>query len=138
LGEEKVIHASNKLDVAKRLSYWAFCQTYGFKGISYKSPTYKSISVKDSVAVLEFDNPLNGFSSNGKPVESFEIAGADKVFYPAKAWTNRKNQVLVSSPQVKVPVAVRYGFCNFPITQGFLYNTAGLPVPSFRTDDWEK
>lgn len=138
LGEEKVIHASNKLDVAKRLSYWAFGQTYGFKGINYKSPTYKNISVKDSVAVLEFDNPLNGFSSNGKPVESFEIAGADKVFYSAKAWMNRKNQVLVSSPQVKVPVAVRYGFYNYTATQGFLYNTAGLPVPTFRTDDWEK
>ena len=138
LGEEKCIHASNKLDVAKRLTYWAFGQTYGFKGINYKSPTYKSMSLKDSVAALEFDNPLNGFSSNGKPVESFEIAGADKVFYPAKAWMNRKNQVLVSSPQVKVPMAVRYGFYNYPVTQGFLYNTAGLPVPSFRTDDWEK
>ena len=96
------------------------------------------MSVKDSVATLEFDNALNGFSSHGKPVEIFEIAGADKVFYPAKMWTNRKNEVLVSSPEVKVPVAVRYGFCNFPTTQGFLSNSAGLPVPTFRTDDWEK
>ena len=138
LGEEKVIHASNKLDVAKRLSYWAFGQTYGIKGINFKSPTYKSMSVKDSVAVLEFENLLNGFSSNGKPVESFEIAGADNVFYPAIMWTNRKNQVLVKAPQVKVPVAVRYGFCNFPTTKGFLYNSAGLPVPTFRTDVWAK
>ena len=138
LGEEKCIHASEKLTVAKRLSYWALGQTYGFKGINYKSPTYKSMSVKDSVAILEFENSLNGFSSNGKTVESFEIAGADKVFYPAKAWMNRKNQVLVAAPQVKNPVAVRYGFYNYPTTQGFLYNTAGLPVPTFRTDDWAK
>jgi sialate O-acetylesterase len=138
LGEEKVIHPANKLEVAKRLSYWAFAQTYGFKGINCKSPTYKSMSVKDSVAILEFDNSLIGFSSKGKPVESFEIAGSDKVFYPAKMLNNRKSQVFVSAPQVKIPVAVRYGFCNFPLTQGFLYNSAGLPIPSFRTDDWGK
>lgn len=137
IGEEKVIHPAEKLTVAKRLTYWAFSETYGIKGINFKSPTYKSMSSKDTVAIIEFDNVLNGLNSFGKEVESFEIAGADKIFYPAKMWTNRKNQVLVSSPKVKVPVAVRYGFCNFPQTKGFLYNTAGLPVPSFRTDDWD-
>ena len=138
IGEEKVIHPAEKLTVAKRLAYWAFSENYGFKGINFMSPTYKSMSVKDSVAVLEFNDVLNGLNSFGKEVESFEIAGPDKMFYPAKMWTNRKNQVLVSSPKVKVPAAVRYGFCNFPQTKGFLYNTAGLPVPSFRTDTWEK
>ena len=94
--------------------------------------------VKDSVAIIYFNNLVNGLNSFGKEVESFEIAGEDKVFYPAKIKTNRQDQVIVYSPNVKVPVAVRYGFCNFPITKGFLYNTAGLPVPSFRTDDWDK
>ena len=138
IGEEKVIHPAEKLTVAKRLAYWAFSESYGFKGINFISPTYKSLSVKDSVAILEFNDVLNGLHSFGNEVECFEIAGADKVFYPAKMWTNRKNQVLVSSPKVKVPEAVRYGFCNFPQTKGFLYNTAGLPVPSFRTDNWDK
>jgi len=134
IGEEKGIHPGEKLTVGKRLAYWAFSETYGIKGVNCKSPTYKSITVKDTVAVIEFNNVLNGLFTYGKTVESFEIAGADKVYYPAKMWTNRKNQVLVTAPQVKVPVSVRYGFCNFPTTKGYLYNTAGLPVTSFRTD----
>jgi len=137
LGEEKIIHAAEKLTIAKRLSYWAFAKTYGIAGIACQSPTYKAIHIKDSVAIIDFDYALNGLSSFGKPVDCFEIAGADKVFYPATWSTNRKNQVLVTAPQVKEPVAVRYGFHNFPLTAGYLYNTAGLPVPSFRTDDWQ-
>ena len=138
LGEEKGIHILDKYTVAKRLAYWAFAETYNLKGIYHLSPTYKNMVVKDSVAVVYFNNLVNGLNSFGKEVESFEIAGEDKVFYPAKIKTNRQDQVIVYSPNVKVPVAVRYGFCNFPITKGFLYNTAGLPVPSFRTDDWDK
>ena len=136
LGEEKVIHIPDKYTVAKRLAYWAFAETYNIKGINHLSPTYKNMVVKDSVAIVYFNNLVNGLNSFGKEVESFEIAGEDKIFYPAKIKTNRQDQVIVYSPNVKVPVAVRYGFCNFPITKGFLYNTAGLPVPSFRTDDW--
>ena len=138
IGEERCIHPAEKLTVGKRLSYWALAQTYGFKGINFKSPTYKSVSVKDTVAIVTIENTVNGLTTFGKEVDCFEVAGEDKVFYPAKYSFNHKDQILVWSPKVKVPVAVRYGFCNFPVTRGFLYNTAGLPVPSFRTDLWEK
>lgn len=137
IGEEKSIHPAEKNVVAKRLAYWALSETYGFKGISFKSPTFKTLSVKDSIAFVTFDNAENGLSSFGKEVECFEIAGQDSIFYPAKMSINKK-QACVWSSQVKNPVAVRYGFCNFPKTTGYLYNTAGLPVPSFRTDDWVK
>lgn len=137
IGEEKCIHPAEKETVAKRLAYWAFAETYGIKGISYKSPTYKSLTVKDSVAMISFDNAPNGFSTFGKEVESFEIAGQDSVFYPAKMNIVSK-QVRIWSAQVKMPVAVRYGYSNFPKTNGLLYNTSGLPVPSFRTDNWVK
>ena len=66
----------------------------------------------------------------------FEVAGADSIFYPAKLIIDK--EVKVFSAKVKAPMAVRYGFCNFPKTKGYLYNTAGLPVPSFRTDNWIK
>lgn len=135
IGDEKCIHPVEKQTVAKRLTYWALSESYGIKGLSYKSPTYKSLSVKDSVAFISFDNVVNGLTSFGKEVECFEVAGEDQVFYPAKMSISQK-QVLVWSSQVRVPVAVRYGFCNFPKTNGFLYNTAGLPVLSFRTDNW--
>lgn len=137
LGEERGIHAPDKLTIARRLSYWAFAQTYGFKGIHCQSPTYKSMSVKDQVVTIEFNHVLNGLYSFGKKVEGFEIAGEDRIFYPANMWTNRKNQLMLSSSKVKNPVAVRYGFFNYAQTEGFLYNTAGLPVPAFRSDQWE-
>jgi len=89
------------------------------------------------LAFISFDNIANGLNSFGKDVESFQIAGQDSVFYPAKLVIKAK-QACVWSPQVKMPVAVRYGFCNFPKTSGYLYNTAGLPVPSFRTENWKK
>ncbi len=63
----------------------------------------------------------------------FEVAGANKVFRPAKAIVNNGN-ILVSSPDVKEPVAVRYAFKDFVI--GDLFSTEGFPVSSFRTDDW--
>lgn len=137
IGEEKNIHPAEKEIVGKRLAFWALSETYGMKGISYKSPTFKAMVVKDSVALISFDNVVNGLSTFGKEVESFEIAGQDSVFYPAKMNITQK-QARVWSTKVKAPVAVRYGFCNFPVTNGFLYNTTGLPVSSFRTDNWQK
>jgi sialate O-acetylesterase len=137
IGEEKCIHPAEKETVAKRLAYWAFAETYGIQGISYKSPTYKNMTVKDSVALISFDNAPVGLTTFGKEVASFEVAGLDSVFYPAKMNINAK-QVQVWSQKVKVPIAVRYGFSNYPITTGFLYNSAGLPAPSFRTDNWLK
>lgn len=135
IGDELGIHPAEKETVSKRLVSWALSETYGYQGINYKSPVYKSMEVKDSVALISFDNAPLGLTSYRKDIDCFEIAGADKVFYPAKAKIAKK-QVEVYSPQVKVPVAVRYAFQNFPITKGYLYNLAGLPAFSFRTDDW--
>jgi sialate O-acetylesterase len=137
IGEEKFIHPAEKELVAKRLAYWAFAETYGFKGFSYKTPYLSNFSVKDSLAVLKFENAPNGFSTFGKEVQLLEIAGQDSVFYPAD-YKIFSSHIQVWSQKVKVPVAVRYGFCNFPKTNGYLYNTAGLPIPSFRTDNWLK
>jgi len=137
IGEERNVHPAKKETVAKRLAYWAFAKTYGVKNIVYKSPTYKSMTVKDSVALITFNDVGLGLSTFGKEVQCFEVAGENGVFYPAKMMIVNK-QVQVWSPQVKVPVALRYGFYNFPKTEGYLYSTAGLPIPSFRTDNWEK
>jgi sialate O-acetylesterase len=137
IGEEKNIHPAEKFTVAKRLALWAFTETYGIKGIQYKSPSFTKMDVKDTLAILSFDNVALGLSTYGKEVNCFEIAGADSVFYPANLAIKAK-QANVWSVKVKIPVAVRYGFSNFPITTGYLYNTAGLPVPSFRTDNWGK
>ncbi|MBQ1952358.1 MAG: sialate O-acetylesterase, partial [Alistipes sp.] len=63
----------------------------------------------------------------------FEVAGEDRVFYPAKAEVKQKKMV-VRSEQVKHPVAVRYAFKDWVV--GDLYGSDGLPISSFRSDDW--
>ena len=133
IGEENMIHPANKEAVGKRLALLALANTYSLKGFGYASPLYKSMSVKDSVATLSFDNVANGLTSFSKEMNTFEIAGADKVFYPARAKINGSS-VSLSSPKVSAPVAVRYAFKDFVV--GDLFNTEGLPASSFRTDDW--
>lgn len=77
-----------------------------------------------------------GLNTFGKPLSDFEIAGEDKVFYPAKAVfiKDKRDCITVFSDSVKNPVSVRYGFKNW--VKGTLYNIQGLPVSSFRTDNW--
>lgn len=138
IGEEKSIHPAEKFLVAKRLASWALAKDYGFSGLLYKSPSYKNITVKDSLVTITFDNVSVGFTSYGKSVDCFQIAGSDKVFYPAQITTTKNNEVLITSANVKFPVAVRYGFTNFPTTKGYLFSTIAQPVLPFRTDNWDK
>lgn len=136
IGSEKVIHPAEKATVAKRLAAYALAETYGVEGLPYKMPVFKSITLKDSVAIVQFDNVPLGLTTFGKSVDCFEVADNDSVFYPA-TMKIVKSQVRVVSPKVKTIVALRYGFSNFPHTEGYLFNTFGLPVPSFRTDNWK-
>jgi sialate O-acetylesterase len=138
IGSEGWIHPAEKQTVSKRLACWALSETYNFKGISYKSPTYKSMEIKDSIVNIFFDNAEYGLTTFDKSVDCFEIAGKDSVFYPAKILklNNDFRKIQLMSDKVKVPIAVRYAFSNFPKTEGYLFSTAGLPVPSFRTDNW--
>ncbi len=137
IGEEKCIHPADKATVAKRLAYLALSETYQKKGYNVKSPTYKSVAFKDSVATVTLDNAVSGMTSFGKVVDGFEVAGADSIYHKATATINRKLQIEVVSSQVKNPVAVRYAFRNYFETRGWFYNAANLPLPPFRTDNWE-
>jgi sialate O-acetylesterase len=133
IGEENMIHPANKEAGGKRLALLALANSYGLKGFGSASPFYKSITINGSIATISFDNANNGLTGFGKELSSFEIAGANKTFYPAKATINGSS-VSVSSPMVKEPVAVRYAFKDF--VMGDLFNTEGLPASSFRTDEW--
>ncbi|WP_080903240.1 sialate O-acetylesterase [Parabacteroides sp. Marseille-P3160] len=133
VGEYSTIHPGNKVAVGKRLAYWALAKTYHIEGIEYSGPVYKSMKIEGGEAILDFSFAENGLTSLGKPLEGFSIAGSDKKFYPVKAIIKGKN-VIVSSDSVPQPVAVRYGWDNY--VEGYLYNNAGLPASSFRTDTW--
>lgn len=135
LGDELCIHPAEKKTVGNRLSYWALSETYGVEGLNYKNPCFKSSAVKDSSLVITFDNLVVGLTSFGKEISNFEIAGDDKQFYPAKAQIKNR-QIILTATEVKKPVAARYCYINYPAGKGFIFNTAGLPVLPFRTDNW--
>ncbi|KDN56507.1 sialate O-acetylesterase [Flavobacterium seoulense] len=133
VGEENNIHPDNKKAGGNRLGYLALTKTYGMTGFEFESPEFSAMEIKGSVVTVAFDKAPNGVTSYGKEVTGFEIAGENKVFYPAKAELRRKS-VLLSSPQVEKPVAVRYLFKDYAEAQ--IFSTGGLPLSSFRTDSW--
>ena len=137
IGEQNCIHPSRKMEVGERLAYWALGDTYGKKGFAYASPEYDSMKIVKNKIWLSFRNADLGLTSYYKELENFEIAGEDKKFYVAEACIikqDNKVYVEVGSQSVSNPVAVRYAFKNFVV--GDLFGVAGLPVSSFRTDDW--
>jgi sialate O-acetylesterase len=132
-GEELSIHPADKETVGKRFAYLALGDTYQQKGFAFQSPSYDSLLVSGNIATIKFKNAPNGLTTYGKPLTQFEIAGVDKVFRAATA-TLRNGTIVLSSPLVTTPVAVRYAFKDF--LMGELFSTEGFPVSSFRTDDW--
>lgn len=132
IGEENDIHPKNKQDVGKRLALIALARTYG-KGIEYSGPMYHSMTVEGNKIRIKFTHADGLTAKNGGPLKGFAIAGDDKRFVWAEA-TIDGSTVVVSSPQVPRPVAVRYNWADNP--EGNLYNSAGLPACPFRTDKW--
>lgn len=129
-GDSSDIHPRNKRIVGERLSKWALARQYG-KKIPYSGPLYKKMKSENGTIRIYFDFAESGFTE--KELDGFTIAGSDQVFYPAKAVVDGKT-LIVSSPSVKDPVAVRYNWSNFFRTN--FYNKEGLPASPFRTDSW--
>lgn len=135
IGEEHNIHPQDKRTGGERLAFMALGKAYGKKGVAFESPSFEGMEIKGSVAILSFANAPMWMTSYGKELKNFEIAGPDHKFYPAKAKFNR-SKIEVSSDKVSQPIAVRYGFKDY--VNADLFGTEGLPVSSFRTDDWDQ
>jgi sialate O-acetylesterase len=127
------IHPKNKHEVGYRLAAWALADTYHQKDIVYKSPWLESFEAKGDKLVVHFADAPGGLRLSGPDVKALYIAGKDKVFYPAEL-TIEGDRLIVSSKQVKRPVAVRYQYSNAGI--GNIFGTSGLPLAPFRTDRW--
>lgn len=135
VGEVNDIHPKNKKDPGERLARWALAKDYG-KELIYSGPLFKSSEVKDGAIRVTFDQSGAGLKSrDGGALKRFEIAGADKVWKWADANIDGTDSVLVSSPEVKQPAAVRYAWASNPEGAN-LINSEGLPASVFRTDDW--
>jgi sialate O-acetylesterase len=156
IGEANDIHPVNKQDVGKRLALWALADVYRQKGVAASGPiacghkingdevtiTFKHaddglvVKIGESLVTPRADSPgvwpegLGGFGT----IRGFAVAGADRKWHRAAAKIIG-DSVVVKSPEVKQPVAVRYAWADNPDCN--LYNRAGLPASPFRTDDWK-
>ena len=132
IGDENDIHPRNKLDVGRRLAAWALAGTYDQKVIP-SGPLFNSFKIEGDQVRIRFKHGARLKTRDGGPLKGFAIAGEDRNFVWADARIEG-DTVIVSSPMVSKPVAVRYGWADNPIAN--LYNKAGLPASPFRTDDW--
>ena len=129
-GDSLDVHPTRKQEVGERLAYWALNKTYGHHVVP-SGPLYKSVSFQKNVAYVSFDYAEGMKAADGNEIVTFEVAGEDQMFYPAKAVVEG-NQVKVWSDKVKEPKIVRYGWQ--PFTRANLVNGAGLPASTFRSD----
>ena len=133
VGDEEDIHPRNKKPVGERLYLAARKVAYN-EDIVYSGPIYKTFKNEgDAIRIFFTSTGAGLMGKNGEPLKGFAIAGLDRKFVWADAQING-NTVVVRSPRVQSPVAVRYAWDKNPV--GSLYNKEGLPASPFRTDDW--
>ena len=131
IGNAHDIHPARKREVGERLAACALAATYG-RHVPHSGPRYRSMTREAGRIVLRFAGASGALVlAPGAGGSGFEIAGADGRFVPAEAHV-RGRTLVVSSPDVPEPVAVRYAFSDTPAAT--LFDAAGLPAPPFRTD----
>jgi sialate O-acetylesterase len=133
VGNETNIHPTKKEPVGARLALAARAIAYG-EHIEYSGPIYKSMEIKDNQAILSFTHIGRGLEARGGELKGFAICGDDRKWVWAKAEIRNGKRVVVSSPEITKPVAVRYGWADYPVVN--LWNKDGLPASPFRTDDF--
>lgn len=131
-GDPQDIHPQNKPIVGRRLARLATVKLYDLPG-DWSGPQFVAATREGRAMRVTFDHVDTGLTAERLPPQALELAGEDRQFHPATAVIER-NTLLVSSPQVAAPVAVRYAWSNAPVAN--LFNGAGLPAAPFRSDDW--
>jgi sialate O-acetylesterase len=131
-GEAADIHPKNKQEVGRRLALWALATIYGQKDVSSSGPLPMGHKTAGSKIVITFNHTDGGLVAKNGDLKGFAITGKDQKW----VWANAQiddDTVIVSHPDVKEPVAVRYAWANNPAGCN-LFNGAGLPASPFRTD----
>lgn len=132
VGDPKDVHPHRKAEVGGRLALWALGHTY-HQPITYSGPLYESMSIKGNAIRIRFAHTGSGLvTKDGGVPRGFAVAGKDGKFHWASA-SIEGDSVVVSSPEVPEPVAVRYAWADSPDCN--LFNVEGLPASPFRTDD---
>jgi sialate O-acetylesterase len=126
------LHPQDKKPVGDRLARLALARIHGVRGLADSGPAVQAVAREGAAFRVTFTR-ADGLKSTAPDVGGFELAGADRIFHPATARIEGAT-VIVSSPKVAEPVALRYAFRNIP--DATLANAAGLPATPFRTDNW--
>ena len=130
IGSANDIHPKNKKEVGRRLSLWALSGDYGMPVVPC-GPLYRDHKISGSTVHIRFTNAKGLKSRDGGPLKRFEITGDDKVWH----WADAKiegDRIIVSSPEVPKPTAVRYAWCSNPEGAN-LVNSDDLPASVFGT-----
>ncbi|MFR9649959.1 MAG: sialate O-acetylesterase [Rikenellaceae bacterium] len=142
IGHATNIHPPCKKQIGERMAYIALRNDYGFKAIPEDAPRFKEMTISEGTALLSFHNTTRQGSNNSFKkhdnyqlfeIKGFEMAGEDRVFYPAEAKIEA-SQISVTCDKVANPVAVRYAFYN--LCEGNVVTVLGQPLIPFRTDNW--
>lgn len=130
-GDSLDVHPRMKKEIGERAGRWMLNRVYKHTGVTPSGPLFRSVSFKEGVAYVTFDYAQGLSSSDNKALRTFEIAGADQVYYPAQAEIV-DGKVKVWSDKVNNPESVRYGWQ--PFTRANLVNSDGLPASTFRNE----
>lgn len=134
IGDIKDIHPKNKQEVGRRLSLLALKHTYGKTDLVASGPVFETMQVEENVMKLTFSNVAGGLKSrDGKELSHFEIAGKGTGFVKANATIEGANVVLLHSPEVAAPTAMRFAWHK--LAEPNLMNGANLPASAFRAGE---
>jgi sialate O-acetylesterase len=131
IGETADIHPRDKQEVGRRLALAARAIAYGENDLVHSGPIFRQAAREGSSLRVWFDHTGSGLTSRG-PLAGFEVAGPDGKWKPAEARIDGAS-ILVSSRNVPLPIAARYGWAPDP--KAVLFNAEGLPASPFRSND---
>jgi len=135
VGEAMNLHPKNKKPIGERLARTALNRVYGQLAVACEGPRYGHMEIHGRKAMIYFCEGTGLQTRDGKAPAFFTMAGSDQIFHPAVA-AIEGGHIVVQCREVRHPVAVRYAFTNYPVTN--LQNGEGLPAVPFRTDNWKE
>lgn len=127
-GHPTDVHPKKKREIGERLAFQALNNTYCRTEITPSGPLFHSMELKDGKVYLYFEYGDGMCSSDGAPLRTFELAGADTVFFPVRA-EPLGNRILLHPNTVDSPRFVRYAWQ--PFSEGNLINKDSLPASTF-------
>lgn len=135
-GDRNDVHPRDKKVVGQRLARIALGDVYRDPSVSETTgPLLKSMKIDNESIWLAFQHVGDGLVSyDQKSLRHFEIAGADRHYFPATA-TVEGNRVRITSTKVPQPKFARYAWIAYPDTPVNLYNRDGFPASPFSTDE---